>query len=513
MSSSPTTTKLTTTTNTCMRVRLRCCFLILHCLVLPHSVWSLLIPIRIASYSRHHSVFSSPVHDQVISASVSGRNYPCPVVISHPAIAATSIINGSASQLSMFMMTRNRKPHEPNLIASVGTIRPWPIIEKISKHEEFIPTKRHTGGTSRIRSWHRLSMSTAEEPLASSEEKYRSRIYLLTFLSYFIVASRMLFLAPVNPGKMGSVSEWMTFSAIQHGGATGFFLASCLSYLMHKNYKVGKMTGREEMQHNKLGGGDDLALQSIERRTRSQINFGLAIFSCIGLLSVPGESALFPSFPSAFGYYSFVSVSRLLAAGFCGREWFRQSCGDVSGSLARITSDDDGLFSKLSFMVVACGRAVRDTWKINVEDSKSNRNKPRNIYTLVQWFVLSRMVHNIMSFQHVSKTCSDALFWKSIYISAVARLSLVLCIASTLKEASFRSYHPVKIIRWLNILLGAWALSAGILSGFLDAKLVSFILQKSVYLMMFAWPIMFKGNQDSDGMDRQDENDTKGTTD
>jgi len=88
---------------------------------------------------------------------------------------------------------------------------------------------------------------------------------------------------------------------------------------------------------------------------------------------------------------------------------------------------------------------------------------------------------------------------KSIYISAVARLFLVWSIASALKEASSSVQTNVLGQRsrlHLQILLGIWAVSVGIISGFIDANLISFILQKSVYLMIFAWPIMFKGEKD-----------------
>lgn len=36
----------------------------------------------------------------------------------------------------------------------------------------------------------------------------------------------------------------------------------------------------------------------------------------------------------------------------------------------------------------------------------------------------------------------------------------------------------------------------GVASGFVDEKLLSWILQKTVYLLAFAWPMMFKGNTD-----------------
>ncbi len=38
----------------------------------------------------------------------------------------------------------------------------------------------------------------------------------------------------------------------------------------------------------------------------------------------------------------------------------------------------------------------------------------------------------------------------------------------------------------------------GVVSGFVDEKLVSWILQKTVYLLAFAWPMMFKGKTDDD---------------
>ena len=48
----------------------------------------------------------------------------------------------------------------------------------------------------------------------------------------------------------------------------------------------------------------------------------------------------------------------------------------------------------------------------------------------------------------------------------------------------------------------------GVASGFIDANLISFILQKAVYFMIFAWPIMYKGRRGGDN-DVEDEEGTE----
>lgn len=40
-------------------------------------------------------------------------------------------------------------------------------------------------------------------------------------------------------------------------------------------------------------------------------------------------------------------------------------------------------------------------------------------------------------------------------------------------------------------------MKVGIASGFIDEKLLSWTFQKTIYLLVFAWPIMFKGDDDS----------------
>jgi hypothetical protein len=48
-------------------------------------------------------------------------------------------------------------------------------------------------------------------------------------------------------------------------------------------------------------------------------------------------------------------------------------------------------------------------------------------------------------------------------------------------------------------------MAVGVASGFIDSNLISFITQKAVYFMIFAWPIMYKGRGAGDNSDEADE--------
>jgi len=52
-------------------------------------------------------------------------------------------------------------------------------------------------------------------------------------------------------------------------------------------------------------------------------------------------------------------------------------------------------------------------------------------------------------------------------------------------------------------------MAVGVASGFIDSKLISFILQKAVVFMIFAWPIMYKGRGVGDNSDEVDDEGVK----
>jgi len=60
----------------------------------------------------------------------------------------------------------------------------------------------------------------------------------------------------------------------------------------------------------------------------------------------------------------------------------------------------------------------------------------------------------------------------------------------------------------LNIRTGT-RMAVGVASGFIDSKLISFILQKAVVFMIFAWPIMYKGRGVGDNSDEVDDEGVK----
>lgn len=346
-----------------------------------------------------------------------------------------------------------------------------------------------------------MSVSTRND-----EESHIRRLpilYRTMGILYFAVASFLIFFNLTSPPSnqltsslVSNVSEMTLankYSAINISGAIGFFLASLLSLFLHK-YQDSKTdefflatvtTSAATTTTSEYGNNctmvqphtllvDDFTPGN-EHSITSRLDFGLGMFSLIGLFSIPGELVLFmPSFPRAMGLFSLMTLSRLIGTWYCWNKWFRENNHLMRWSWRRSSRMDD----------------------VNVNDETTRGKKYLGLYAMMQVFAFSRILHNVMSILHASKHSSlnNLWFMKSIYISAASRLCLVWSIASALQEDLVTGNMLVKKSRLhLQFLLGIWAVSVGILSGFIDAKLLLFILQKSVYFMVFAWPIMLKG--------------------
>jgi hypothetical protein len=238
-----------------------------------------------------------------------------------------------------------------------------------------------------------------------SEKSQSSKLAVLygtMAILYFVIATFMILL---NNGivhnqftSYRSVSEMVLlpnqYSAINHSGAIGFFLASFLSLFLYRHHSGGnKLLVVEDDDRapdndsNMTDSGDCLAEKNslIVRNWRSitgPLNFGLGMFPLIGLLSIPGESALLmPSFSCAIGLYSIMSLSRFIGAWCCWNEWFRDN--NRTRGLWRSSS---------SGLVVA-----------NAKDEINSGRRTPGLYKMIQLFALSRIVHNVMSVLHATK--------------------------------------------------------------------------------------------------------------
>jgi hypothetical protein len=57
------------------------------------------------------------------------------------------------------------------------------------------------------------------------------------------------------------------------------------------------------------------------------------------------------------------------------------------------------------------------------------------------------------------KTTAASLFHKSLYLSAIARLSLISTLASVLHDATSRKIMPLNVFKKFRLLLATWAIS------------------------------------------------------
>jgi hypothetical protein len=118
-----------------------------------------------------------------------------------------------------------------------------------------------------------------------------------------------------------------------------------------------------------------------------------------------------------------------------------------------------------------------------------------------------------------------------MYLSAIARLSLISSLAAALHNATLGNIAHNEVFKKFKLLLAGWIITGefivkdilqsvltvfmllhhshlslhyetvGAARGVIDTGLVSLVLQKTVYLCVFAWPMMYQGssgNQDNE---------------
>jgi hypothetical protein len=245
-----------------------------------------------------------------------------------------------------------------------------------------------------------MSLSTRND-----EESHIRRLpilYRTMSILYFAVASFLIFFnftsPPSNQFEMTLANK---YSVMNISGAIGFFLASLLSLFLHK-YQGSKAdefflatttTSAAATTLTSECGNNCTMVQphtslindlvpGNENSITSRLDFGLGMFSLIGLLSIPGESVLFmPSFPRAMGLFSLMTLSRLIGTWYCWNKWFRDNNHLMRWSWQRSSRMD----------------------VVNVKNETNRGKKYLGIYAMMQVFAVSRILHNLMSILHASK--------------------------------------------------------------------------------------------------------------
>jgi len=310
------------------------------------------------------------------------------------------------------------------------------------------------------------------------------------------------------------------YPASKVAGATGFALAAGISYILG-NYEYHNSNNNSSSSNSSSVGGAVAPLRgetdietAISKQTHKKLNFGIMMFSFIGLSAIPGEASFHPSFQGAMIVFGIMSLARFMGGWVGFKGWL--DCNGIDVFKKNVsTSTSRGIL--IRDLIMECKRGVRQTWfddsdstDVNIEQGKGEKGtrKKKNIFSLCYWCALVGIVNNALSFYHAGKTSTSIPFNKSIHISAIARLSLISSIASTLKVAAWKGRLNEAPFVQLKYMLCAWAGLVGVASGFIDANLISFILQKAVYFMIFAWPIMYKGRRGGDN-DVEDEEGTE----
>jgi hypothetical protein len=267
------------------------------------------------------------------------------------------------------------------------------------------------------------------------------------------------------------------FSATKVGGVLGFAIAAFVSRTLYK----------EKQKEGDAKDGDFC----LDTRSYRKLNFGLLAFAFFGLFAVPGEASLSNTSTGTIGtsVLAFVVqyVSRVIGLGAAFKGW---------------TASNDLKFKKQT-LFQEFSKGVSQTWK-NDEPTVhevSGKKKKNSIYSTIFVFTVLGMMNNAMTFQHVTKKTAVSLFHKSMYLSAIARLSLISSLAAALHNATLGNIAHNEVFKKFKLLLAGWIITVGAARGVIDTGLVSLVLQKTVYLCVFAWPMMYQGssgNQDNE---------------
>lgn len=277
------------------------------------------------------------------------------------------------------------------------------------------------------------------------------------------------------------------YNAAKVGGVMGFFMASSISYMLHKFQQKDVEAGENDDVNVDIDANIiDAPNQSMNEATLRKLNFGLMIFAFIGLFAVPGESAMLSNSANAVAGNNVMTTAVLAFI----MQHFTRAIGLVAAFRGWVATNGiftpqqpSGQFGFLNELT----KGFKQTWI-------DGKKRKKTIYSTVFAFSLLGMVNNFMSFQHVAKSTAISIFHKSLNLTAIARLSLISAIASVLHDAASRNELDFEPYKKFKYLLGAWAISVGVSRGLIDSSLVSLILQKTVTLLVFAWPIMYKGN-------------------
>jgi len=175
-------------------------------------------------------------------------------------------------------------------------------------------------------------------------------------------------------------------------GGTGFALAAGIARLL-------------QTCDDGDGDGEDEGTSSPQ--TWKKLNFGLAAFSFIGLLAIPGEASFHPSFQGAMGVFGLMTLARFIGGFVAGNGWL--DCNGIvpflskKGNTMNKSTSSTGTAGGMSVFFTECKRGIRETWFNQDVKKGKGKGKKKNIFSLFYWCALVGIVNNALSFYHAGK--------------------------------------------------------------------------------------------------------------
>ena len=231
---------------------------------------------------------------------------------------------------------------------------------------------------------------------------------ILYFLTSIILANPVSMVEGSSAFKLMSMQPGQ-YNAAKVGGVMGFFMASSISYMLHKFQQKDVEAGENDDVNVDIDANIiDAPNQSMNEATLRKLNFGLMIFAFIGLFAVPGESAMLSNSANAVAGNNVMTTAVLAFI----MQHFTRAIGLVAAFRGWVATNGiftpqqpSGQFGFLNELT----KGFKQTWI-------DGKKRKKTIYSTVFAFSLLGMVNNFMSFQHVAKVCTRMLFGNTIFI-------------------------------------------------------------------------------------------------
>mmetsp|Transcript_8919 Transcript_8919/g.11213 ORF Transcript_8919/g.11213 Transcript_8919/m.11213 type:complete len:360 (+) Transcript_8919:13-1092(+) len=289
-----------------------------------------------------------------------------------------------------------------------------------------------------FKSCHDIGMVKSNKPLCQTKQHGYDDIlspkpnsflnYRLVSITYLAVSLFILFM-PHRDIQYNSVK--FRNNPVLVGGASGYGIAAVVSYILHD------LSTKE-------------CINKLNISTASTLNFGLLIFSLLGLFVVPGEAAFHENFQGSIMLFMMMITAKWLGIFISYR-----------GFISLKNKDGNQIVQKqrrtLSPRMQNIYSSLQKFFRLTTEPSKERDAKVYQVMFILCYICLG---NNVLCLVHSLLMNSPSIpLSKSLYLSAIARLSLISTIILTLKEAANETRLSEHKFIVLNLALAIWAFS------------------------------------------------------